>query len=411
MKHGKFFKFVLVIAVFGVMIGTMAVLISMSVLSGFENKLAETAVNFTSHIKVNLSGNGYINNTKELITGIKEKFPEVKSATAFLQKEALISTKYDVDGIVLKGISLENNSTGIIDKIIEDNIKSNSVSDTTNQVATRDGIIIGERLSKKINAKPGDSVVIYMMNTNSSLQLTPNNIFSSGFSDFPDVYKLPISGVYRTGMAHYDETAVYCDINVLSKLLKINNNISSGIDIMLKKTDEIKETSKEIEEYLKFPFYAMSVYDLHSSMFAWIEMQKEPIPLVLGLISLVAVMNIITILLILIVEKTHSIGILRILGMKSSNIMAIFLTKGTFIGVIGTVLGAIAAYLVCILQQNYQFIKLKGEIYFLDVLPINLEWQNYLIVITISIVIAFFVTLIPALIALKVTPIKAINFK
>ena len=140
-------------------------------------------------------------------------------------------------------------------------------------------------------------------------------------------------------------------------------------------------------------------------------MQKKPIPLVLGLISLVAVMNIITILLILIVEKTHTIGILRTLGMSPKAILTVFLVRGTAIGAIGTALGGIAAFGITYLQQNYEIIKLKGEIYFLDALPITIVLNNYLLVLGISLAFSFIVTLLPALTALKIKPIKAINFR
>lgn len=411
-KHGNFYRVVSAAAVLSVMLGTLALLISMSVLQGFEEQLASTAVNFTSHIKIEKYENIPIDNFSDKINIIKSHFPGIKSIAPYIQKEALISTKSNVDGIVLKGEFSENESTGISKKITrgqfpsarKDGFQPSNINDNTNININivNSGIIIGERLAKKINANVGDSVIIYLLKSSNSSALS---------SEIPDVFKVPITGLYRTGMAKYDDIVAYCDISYLASILGISGNICSGLDIMLNNPNEISQTTIDIEKFLKFPYSVLSVYDLHGSMFAWIDMQKEPIPLVLGLISLVAVMNIITILLILIVEKTHTIGILRTLGMKSSSILAIFLIRGTGIGIAGTTLGSGLAYLLTYLQQEYQLIRLKGEIYFLDVLPISIDWHNYLIVGSVSIAIAFLITLLPAIAALKVKPIKAINFK
>ena len=228
---------------------------------------------------------------------------------------------------------------------------------------------------------------------------------------FPEIEKFKISGIYRTGMAKYDDISVFCELHYLSQLLKYEANQCGGIDIMIKPGKDIIASSKSIEAYLDFPYFSTNVYELHGAMFAWIELQKKPIPLVLGLISLVAVMNIITILLILIVEKTHTIGILRTLGMSPKAILTVFLVRGTAIGAIGTALGGIAAFGITYLQQTYEIIKLKGEIYFLDALPITIVLNNYLLVLGISLAFSFIVTLLPALTALKIKPIKAINFR
>lgn len=389
-QHGNFFRFVKFAAVLSVMLGTMALLISMSVLQGFEDKLAENAIKFTSHIKLEKYQQKSIMNYPQVIQALKLQFPSIAIASPYLQKEALISTKTDVDGIMLKAIAPQNEAT---------DIKSKLIAGKMSQIGTNE-IIIGERLSKKLNVKIGDKVTVYLM-------------LSQTYSEnqFPEVEKFILSGIYRTGMAKYDDISVFCELSYLAKLLNYTSYECGGIDIMLNNIADIKPLSRRIEAYMDFPYMCTNVYDLHSAMFAWIELQKQPIPLVLGLISLVAVMNIITILLILIVEKTHTIGILRTLGMSRKAILGIFLVRGTSIGIFGTILGAGFAFLITYLQQTYEIIKLKGEIYFLDSLPITNSLDNYLLVIAISLGFSFLITLLPALTALRVQPIKAINFR
>lgn len=388
LKHGRFYRIVSFVAVLSVMVGTFAILVSMSVLQGFEEQMAESAVNFTSQIKIDKYEGRLIGNYTRVQSAIKSNFAEVKSVSPHVQKEALISTKKSIDGIILKGLEYSEKGTVISDKIV-------------NGVPPKRGerqIIIGYRLAERAGIALGDSVLIYLLKSNSE-------------SELPDVFKMQVIGAYRTGMAKYDDIVVYGDITALSRMLELPDGTCTGFDLMLNDTKLIDATTIKIENFLKFPYSVLSVYDIHASMFNWIEMQKEPIPIVLGLISIVAIMNIITILLILIVEKTHTIGILRTLGMKSSSILGVFLIRGTSIGMIGTLLGAGLALLLTWLQQSYKIIKLNGEIYFLDAMPIAIELSHYAYIIVISISISFIVTLLPALIALKIKAIKAINFR
>lgn len=390
-KHGKFLNFVRIVAVCGVMLGTLALIISMSVLSGFETSLKEQAVKFTSHIRVDTYKQKTIPNYLNTIVKIKSNFPEVKSAAPFIEREALISSKKNIDGIIIKSINAKFDITGISQKITLGKLPEVN----SNQ------IMIGERLADKLSVTINDSVIIYYMK--------PGESYNS--SSFPEVKKFQICGKFRSGMAQYDNSMIFADFNTMQNLLHFTTEQAAGIDIMLNSIAKLNKISKQMEDFLDYPYMCSNVLELHSSVFAWIELQKEPIPLVLGLIGIVAVMNIITILLISIVEKTHTIGILRTLGMPNKSILGLFIFQGTTIGSIGTFLGAAIAYLFSILQQNYQIIKLDGDIYFLDALPINIDINNYLIVMGLSLGLSFLVTFVPSLIALKVKPIKAINFR
>ncbi len=390
-KHGKFLNFVRIIAIGGVMLGTLALIISMSVLSGFETSLKEQAIRFTSHIRVDTYKQKTIPNYDFTVNKIKRKFPIVESAVPFVEREALISSKMSIDGIIIKSINRDFDITNISSKITKGKLPTENSKE----------ILIGERLADKLSVNLSDSIIIYFMKPGAEISKIT----------FPEVLKFKIAGLYKSGMAQYDNSMVFADFNYMQSMLNFTARQSVGIDIMLSDISSLSAVSLAMEEYLNYPYMCSNVLELHSSIFAWIELQKEPIPLVLALIGIVAVMNIITILLISIVEKTHTIGILRALGMPSSSILGIFIFQGTIIGSIGTILGAGLAYLFSILQQTYQIIKLDGNIYFLDAVPINIDINNYILVVTISLSLSFLVTLIPSLIALKVKPIKAINFR
>ena len=385
-KHGRFYRIIKMSAVVGVAIGTMALLISMAILQGFEDKMRENATKFTSQIKVETYKINRIDDYPIICEIIKEKFPHITAIAPYLQKEVLISSKADIDGIMMKCINPDMEITGISDKIISGHAPKRN----TNQV------VIGERLANKLRLNVGGKVNVYMaMNTE---------------ENFPEVEKFEIAGIYRSGMAKYDDIVVYADLEYMQKIVRFSPDQCTGLDIMVDSLAHIESTSKALEKFLDFPYMCANVFELHSSMFAWIDLQKEPIPLVLALITIVAAMNIITILLVLIVEKVHSIGILRAIGMRNRDILLAIVSRGLAIGTTGTVCGISISLLFCYLQRDFEIIKLNGEIYFLDALPISIVPENFVLITVFSLAVVALATILPALIATKVTTIKALNF-
>jgi lipoprotein-releasing system permease protein len=204
---------------------------------------------------------------------------------------------------------------------------------------------------------------------------------------------------------------IFMPFMTAAKFTSFPSNFATNLQITLNDVNTAPKLVDSIEAFLHYPFFGFTVFDIHGSIFAWIELQKQPIPLILGLISIVAVLNIITTLLVLILEKINSIGILRSLGMNSSSLLSIFIVRGFAIACYGTFAGMALAYTFSRLQIEYGFIRLKGEIYFLDKLPVIIDFNHYLIVMTATIVLTLLATIIPALIAVKIQPVKALKFK
>ena len=183
------------------------------------------------------------------------------------------------------------------------------------------------------------------------------------------------------------------------------------IEIFIKDINKASEVSQSVMGFLGFPYWTLTYYEIHSSLFAWIELQREPIPLVLGIISLVAMLNIITTLIITIIEKTRTIGILRTLGISKMGIIKIFAYQGFQVGLYGVAAGCVLSFLFCFLQQQYKFIHLKGEIYFLDSLPILISPVHYAVVASITFVLVVLASILPAVIAAKIKPVSSLRFK
>ena len=380
------------VALISVTLGTLALIISLSVLGGFDKMLKENAVKFTSHISTVTFNRKPIADYDGISAKLKYNFPDISGIMPVIEREGLISSKDYVEGVMIRGFQPDNDITQLKRNIMEG--KFSFSSDRSKE------IVIGKRLARKLNAGVGDIVVVYAMTET-----------QMGTMGYPDINKFKIVGIYETGMAKYDDIAVFVPLKTANTIFRIPENSSTGFEIILDDINKAIPFTEKIQDFLGYPFFCLSVFVTHSSIFAWIDLQKEPIPIVLGLISIVAIFNIITILLITVVEKTRTIGILSTLGMNKREIMSVFILQGTTVGITGTIAGAIISLVLSLLQQNFHLITLKGDIYFLDTLPVLISLWNYLIVGGISIALSFLATLIPAYIAVRISPVRAIRYK
>lgn len=385
----RFLSFVSLIALGSIALGSAALIIALAVLGGFERDLRENAVKFTSHVQLQGFAKKPLpnyQNTLDILTG---QIPNISSASPFIAHEGIARSSSFLDGVLIKGILPQRDVSAIKNNMTKGAFNFSSPNAFE--------IIVGQKLARKLNVDVGGKMVLYSILGDPTV--TP-----------PIVEEFRIVGLYSTGMAEYDDMYVYIPFAVAGRLFEMPEQSASGFDIMVKNIGEIDATVTKIEDTLGYPYYPRSVFEMYSSMFAWIELQRKPIPLVLALISIVAVFNVVATLLMLVVEKMHSIGILRSIGMKRRDILRIFLFQGLTIGVAGTLTGCALAFGVCWLQATYKIIALKGEIYYLDAVPIEFNLTHYAIVISVSLVMCFLATLIPSYIASRIQPLKALHF-
>lgn len=382
-----FIGFVWWAAVISIALGVIALTISVSVLDGFQKAIQENAIRFTAHIKV-------MTFTRKPILNIDEELKKiiavdgVESAFPSITKEVLIRTKSAVDGI-----TLQNLHKGNIESLrkIELNTRKN--------LYECKGIIVGKMLADRLSLKLGDTVLLMSISVADSLALPKVNFV-----------RTIVEGMFESGMGKYDDLFAYTNIDIFQEFNSKEKNVANSIDVYVKNIKQIDTIAKRIENALWYPFYCFTFYDLHSSIFAWIELQKEPIPIVLSLITLVAIFNVVTFLLVNVVEKTKSIGIFSTLGLSSKEISFIFLFLGMKIALLGLIFGVMFSLVFALLQVNFGIIHLDSKIYYFSVLPISISFSKYFLVIVFTLLLTFLSSLIPALIASRIKPVKAIRF-
>jgi lipoprotein-releasing system permease protein len=389
-QKSRFLAFARFVSYLSVILGVVALLLSLAILNGFEQELRSTTTKFTSHIVIYQNNKEPIKNANEISKKIKTKFKNINDLQEVAEREGLIRSKNFIDGVLIKSY---NPSNDIIDfrRYIKHG-KAVFSSDTARE------LILGEPLQKKLAIEIGDNVFVYFIQIQDGLPKSK-------------IRQFKIIGTYKTGMVRYDETLVLIPLGTARKLFNLEDNAATKIEVVLDDITQASSISNQIMQFLGFPFWTLTYYEIHSSLFAWIELQKEPIPLVLGIISLVAMLNIITTLIITVIEKTRSIGILRSLGVSRNGIIRIFLNQGLQIGIIGVLIGCVISFTFSFLQQQFKFIHLKSEIYFLDTLPIQISAIHYISVSILTLILVLMASILPAFIASKISPVRAIRFK
>jgi lipoprotein-releasing system permease protein len=374
------------------MLGTASLIIALSILGGFEKTITEKLIGLASHIRVyGFQGQMFDHYDKDLLK-IKNEIPEVLAASPFVGKEALIRSKTKIDGIFVNGVHEETDFSEIQNQIVE-----GKYSLQGDGLGNLNEIIIGKKLANKLKVKLGDKIIIQGIHGLPS----PFNI--------PRIFQFTISGIYETGMSEYDDINIYISLKAAQRLFEFGNSVT-GYHLKIYEPQKADEVSVKIMSVMGYPFYARTIFQIYRNFFNWIELQKKPIPIVLGLIIAVATFNIIGTLLMVVMEKTNEIGILKAIGANSKSIRKIFIMEGLFIGIIGTFLGNLLAYGLCFSQQYFEYFSLPAGIYYMDSVPIFMQWEQFALVSIISLLLCFLSTLIPAYVASKLNPINSIKF-
>ena len=389
LKKRGFIAFTRMVAMMSIAIGCMALLLSMAILDGFKEALEEHAIKFTSHIRIQ-SFNGDI---PPPLPDAVIHHPAISSHETSLQKEGLLRKRGGaLEGILLKGI---DDKSEFINRPKECKKGFLSFSSIDAQE-----IIMSERLAKQMGISVSDTAMITSMIPDPGGSSIP----------LPVTMKCKVRGLYKTGMSQYDELYVFIPRMTLSNLLGTSPGAISHYELMVISGNDINQIGAELQDKVPYPLFVQTVYDLHAGMFHWIELQKRPIPIVLSLIGIVAILNILTSLLIIVIEKTHSIGVLLALGMKPRTIMLIFSLQGMALGLMGIFIGCILSYALCSLQSHYGFIVLNADLYFIDTLPISMHAWHYWLVCGSALILSLLSTFIPAWIASRIQPTRALLF-
>jgi lipoprotein-releasing system permease protein len=387
-EHRKgFLSFITNFAILGVMLGTAALIITLSILDGFEREIKSKVVEFTAHIQVQGYQNLPLENYTASMERVMKEVAGVQSISPFAAKEGMIRSRDGVDGIYLKGIDPLRDVVTPKYNLVEGRF-------ITDANKTRE-IVVGKRLALRLNAHIGDKLAVFALPRGQNTQ--------------PKVMQFQLVGVYESGMAEFDDIYAYTNLRDAQSLFQLGDNVS-GYDVLVKDITQVDDIAKQIQDLLEYPHFTRTVFQLYHNLFSWVELQKKMSPILLSLIIIVATINIIGTILMFVLEKTRAIGILKSLGASPKIIRKIFMYQGIGIATVGIVLGNILAFTFCVVQLNFKLITLPSEIYYMNAVPVLMRPENFVLVTAIAYVLCLLTVLLPSRAAARMNTVNALRF-
>jgi len=377
----------------GVAVGVMALLVVLSVMSGFHEDLQRKILGVNAHMVV-LSYRGTMADYKDVIGSLKDD-KDVLSTAPFVMGQVMVSFGKRAHGVFLRGIDagLETKTTDLGKFVKEGRLDQLSAKDKM------PGIIIGKELAGSIGAFKGDVISI----------LSPVGKMGP-LGMLPKIRQFKVVGIFEVGMFEYDSNLVITDIRAAQEFFDMKSDVT-GIQLRLTDIYKAQEIRERIQKKLGFPLYAKDWMQMNRNLFSALKLEKFAMFIILILIILVASFNIVSTLIMNVIEKKREIAILKAMGATDKGIMAIFMMQGLLIGVLGTIIGVTGGYLLCYILNTYEIIKLPADVYYLSHLPVKTKFSDFLTVSFSAVTISFLATIYPAWQAAKLNPVEPLRYE
>ncbi|MFZ2447384.1 MAG: lipoprotein-releasing ABC transporter permease subunit [Syntrophobacteraceae bacterium] len=398
-RRQTFVSLITFISVAGVAVGVTALIVVLAVMNGFHDDLRNRILGITSHVNIGSFG-GVIPNYKELMREV-EKEPGVVASTPFIYAQVMITSGRSVSGAVLRGI--EPLSASKVIKIEENLIRGNLADLVSGPrekgEAEHPGIILGVELANNLGVRTGDWITII----SPAGRLTP-------IGQIPKSKLFRVVGIIQSGMFEYDNTLGYVSLAAAQQFMGIGDTVT-GVEVKVTDIYKANEVAKRIKERLGAPYYVRDWMQMNSSFFSALKLEKVVMFVILTLIILVAAFNIVSSLIMLVMEKGRDIAILKTMGATTASIRKIFVLEGFLIGISGTGLGVLGGFFLCALLKRYQFIDLPPGVYHISKLPVKMEMFDVLTITFSAILISLAATLYPSRKAARLDPAEALRYE
>jgi len=362
-----------ILAIIGLSIGLFSLIITLSIIKGFENVLDEKLSSIDGKVRVkNILGKP-ISNPEKLDSLLSDiDFP--LEIAPYIRGTAMIRVGGNTDGVIIEGV---------------DEIPDQTYFDLKNYTINKDDIIIGKALADEMGISIGDQIII------TPLASPIDNAINQKFN------LMEVIGFIDSGMQEYDKTIAYTSLDRAREIFEMDNVISG---YTINGSEQVENITKVLNDHIRYPYYYETWRERHRIIFDWIKIQRFPIVIIFSLITLVAITNIMAAVSMIIREKNSQIAILISLGMESSDIRKIFYFYGGIIGFLGSFLGFIVSYSFILIQNKYKIIALPEDIYFMDYIPANFDLFVFCGVLVLTLLISIISTVIPSRSIIKQRP-------
>lgn len=389
------------IAVAGVAIGLAVMIISVCVVLGFKHTIRDKVVGFGSHIQV---ANFYTLQSSAIdqpvaigdsMMNVLKRTDGVKHVQRFAMKQGILKTDNDFLGVMFKGVGPEFDSTFIHKSMVEGSIPHFSDQQSTNR------ILISKDMASKLRVKAGDRIFAYFIGE--------GGVRTRRFT---------ISGVYQTNLAQYDKTTCFCDLYTARKLNAWTDDMVTGAELTVNDFKQLGTTANDIinrvnrtQDQYGNTFSSKTIRELSPQIFSWLDLLDLNVWIILAIMTAVAVVTMISGLLIIILERTTMIGVLKALGARNSTVRHTFMWFAAFIIGKGLLIGDALALALILLQKLTGFAKLDPQTYYVDVVPVELDWMLIVALNIATMLIALFVLIAPSYLVSHIHPAKSMRYE
>ena len=391
-----FISLITVLSIAGVTVGVMALIVVIAVMTGFEYDLKSRILGVESHIVI-MRHNGPFSDYRNILEHV-ENTDGVEAATPFINSQVILRSSLSLSGAVLRGIDPDSADRVIknLDKVSLKNLKETDQRKSTS--IAMPAIILGKELAKNLGVMQGDPVYL----------ISPRGMISP-IGHIPTMKRFKVAGLFESGMYEYDRSLAYIHIKDAQKILRMGDSVN-GIEVRVNDIYNARNIAGRIVKDLGFQYWARDWMQMNQNLFSALKLEKTVMFIILALIVLVAAFNIASTLIMMVMEKTKDIAILKAMGATNKSIRKIFVFKGIVIGSIGTIFGVCLGFILCTVLKYYQFIELPGDVYYITTLPVKLELLDVVIIASATMAISFLATLYPARQASKLDPVEAIRY-
>ncbi len=386
-QKGSFSTFAGILAILGLGMGITALILTFAVLKGFENTISQKIAGFDGHIRIQHFMDQPMRENDAYLDSVIRQSPFPITVQLYIQKPALLRKGSRAEGVIVEGIGDGSKFSGLSSILVAGELDLSPGS-----------IIMGNRLAEQLKVGVGDKLVLF------DLESITRVSTAQRFRQYR------VTGLFHSGLLEYDKTVVYLSLADAQTLFNMPG-LASGRIITLNDIHNVTPVYRYLETNLGYPYYLLSWKEKHRVLFDWMSLQKWPILFIFGMIAFVGVVNIISVLAMIVIEKMREIGTLSALGLTPARIKRLFLLEGAMIGIIGSVFGGAFAVGLAYLQIKFQIISLPEDVYFMDNVPVEIHWGVTGIIIAIGIISSIIAALGPTIKASRVKPAEALRYE
>ena len=397
-KQQSFSRFIIRLSVVATAVSIIAMIITLAFVNGFQEKVADKIFGFWGHIRVQKYETGKSLISEELPLTKNKAIEEMIAATpgvvsyqSFATKSAVLESNTEIEGVLIKGIEKNENHSALKKFLVK-----GRWMDFTGSMYSKE-TIVSDAVAKQLQIKINDTIKVHFVSTNADAQKTYR--------------KLVVVGFYHTGIDEYDKLFMIADINLIRRINNWESDQIGGYEVFVDQYQQLDTISSSLSNALPSEWMSKSIKEIYPNIFDWLDIQDVNRNVVFIVMGIVALINLITCLLILMLERTNMIGLLKSMGATNWTIQKIFILYASFITLAGVGFGLIIGVGICLFQQATGFITLDEASYYITVAPIKIIWWQVAAVCAGTSIVCFISLFLPTLLIPKVSPVKAIEFK